>query len=83
MLNAYNSPLDMIMLLSHPEFMLFWKIFQVSDSSVEDVSHFTGILRISSFVLQQRIRFRQRMYVVLICLFVFCMICSEPGNSLI
>ena len=37
------------------------KIFHVSDSSVEDVSHFTGILSISSFILQQRIRFRQRM----------------------
>ena len=34
-------------------YVFFGKIFRVSDSSVEDVSHFTGILSISSFVLQQ------------------------------
>ena len=39
----------------------FWKIFHVSDALVEDVSQFTRTLTLSSFVLQQRIEFRQRM----------------------
>ena len=40
---------------------VFWKIFHVSDALVEDVSQFTRTSTLSSFVLQQRIKFRQRM----------------------
>jgi len=49
------------MLLDHPGIMFFWKIFHVSDALVEDIAHFTGTLSISSFVLQQRVKFRQKM----------------------
>ena len=40
---------------------VFWKIFHVSDALVEDIAHFTGTMSISSFVLQQRVKFRQKM----------------------
>ena len=40
---------------------VFWQIFRVSDVFTEDMSHFTGTSTITSFVLQQRIKFRQKM----------------------
>jgi len=40
---------------------VFWRIFRVSDSLADDISQYTGTSTITSFVLQQRIRFRQKM----------------------
>jgi len=56
-LNAHHSPLDMIMLLSHPGIMFFGKFFMFLTHRLK----MFPILSISSFVIQQRIRFRQRM----------------------
>jgi len=59
---------------------VFWRIFRVSDSLADDMSQFTGTSTITSFVLQQRIKFRQKMSCSLIMSVRFYMICLECEN---
>ena len=45
--------------------------FRVSDALADDMSQFTGTSTITSFVLQLRIKFRQKRHVHYICLSIF------------
>jgi len=79
-LNALNSLYDNAVKSSWN--YVFGRIFRVSDSLADDMSQFTRTATITSFVFQQRIKFRQKMSCSLNRpMFVrFYMICLEWVN---